>query len=149
MIFRDVSATMAPTGRGSVKLKSSDPYDTILLNTATFSNAKDLASMVEAVKAAARFAAAPAWKDYIIQPIGDLANATTDAQIEAYIKSTGGPLLHGVATCSMSAKHDKNGVVGPDLCVKKVAGLRVVDASVLVREPTPFGLSLLSLNFFL
>lgn len=88
--------------------------------------------MVESVKAAKRFAAANAWKDFVIGPYGDLATATTDAQIEAYVRSNSATIFHATGTASMSPKGAKWGVVDPDLKVKGVEGIRVVDVSILV-----------------
>lgn len=89
--------------------------------------------MREAVKSARRFVAASEWKDYVLEPFGTFANATTDALLDDYIRSGVGTSAHPVGTASMSAKNATHGVVDPDLRVKRVSGLRVVDASVLVR----------------
>lgn len=89
--------------------------------------------MREAVKSARRFVAASEWKDYVLEPFGTFANATTDALLDDYIRSGVGTSAHAVGTASMSAKNATHGVVDPDLRVKRVSGLRVVDASVLVR----------------
>lgn len=40
---------------------------------------------------------------------------------------------HPVSTCAMSPQGAKHGVVDPDLRLKGAEGLRVVDASILVR----------------
>jgi len=90
---------------------------------------------VQAVKSAKAFVAAPAWDDYIIGPYGDLAKTNTDAEIRRYIRRNGGALLHAVGTASMSPKGAAWGVVDPDLRVKDVEGLRIVDGSVLVSMP--------------
>ncbi|KAG6838311.1 hypothetical protein H0H93_007031, partial [Arthromyces matolae] len=85
----------------------------------------------EAIKAAMRFVAAPAWKDYIISPDLGLQNVTTDAELDQLVLQWADVDLHGVGTASMSAKGAKHGVVDPDLRVKGCLGLRVVDASVM------------------
>lgn len=93
----------------------------------------DLAILTEAVKAAHRFVGAPAWKDFIIAPFADAAQTTTDDDIRAYIRNMIATFRHPMGTATMSAAHDAAGVVNPDLRVKKVSGLRIVDASVFVR----------------
>ena len=45
----------------------------------------DIFTICEGVKAALRFASARAWEDYVIGPYGAIAEAQTDAQIDAYV----------------------------------------------------------------
>jgi len=89
----------------------------------------DVAGMIEAVRSVRRFVAAPAWDNYIIAPVN---NATTDAELEALIRSTTSTLFHPVGSAAMTAKNASFGVVDPDLRVKGANGLRIVDASVIV-----------------
>lgn len=85
--------------------------------------------MREGIKAARRFVEAPAWNNYIISR---LSNATTDSEIEAFARASASTLFHPVGTAAMSSRNAPYGVVDPDLTVKGLAGLRIVDASVLV-----------------
>jgi choline dehydrogenase-like flavoprotein len=61
-----------------------------------------------------------------------LAAAQTDAQIEAYIRAHSDTEYHPVGSCRMGPdpQHD---VVDAQLRVHGVAGLRVVDASIMPR----------------
>ncbi len=59
-------------------------------------------------------------------------NPTTD-EIIASIARLGQTLYHPVATCAMGTI--EGSVVGPDLKVHGVEGLRVADASVMPRVP--------------
>lgn len=90
--------------------------------------------MVEAVKSVRRFLAASPWKSYILEPYGSGASLdiTSDAAIEKFAQDFTASEWHPVGTASMSPKGASQGVVDPDLTVKGVSGLRVVDASVLV-----------------
>jgi choline dehydrogenase-like flavoprotein len=119
----------------AIKLKSSDPYDTVVIDPGLLSHPADILIMVEAIKAAKHFLTAPAWDGYIIRPNGGLENITSDEQLADYVRTTGGTAFHPVGTCSMSPKGSSHGVVDPDLRVKNVAGVRVVDASILVGVP--------------
>jgi hypothetical protein len=91
-------------------------------------------TLVESVKAAKRFVAAKAWDGYVISAFGELGKATTDDQIKAYVRNTGNTIWHAVGTAMMSKKGASYGVVDPDLKVKGVTGLRIVDGSVLVSS---------------
>ncbi|KAG6856865.1 hypothetical protein H0H87_012682 [Tephrocybe sp. NHM501043] len=87
--------------------------------------------MREAVKGARRFLTASVWTNYVIGPAGGLVNATNDQLLDEYIRKGTFSSAHPVGTAAMSAKNAKFGVVDPDLRVKGVSGLRIVDASVM------------------
>ncbi|KAF9459331.1 pyranose dehydrogenase [Collybia nuda] len=127
---------VSPMSRGSIRLKTSDPFDSPLIDPGYLEEDFDILTMREAIKSARRFVAAPEWKDYILEPFGALAKATTDDLLNDYIQSGVGTSAHPVGTVSMSAKNARYGVVDPDLRVKGVSGLRVVDASVLPFIPS-------------
>lgn len=92
--------------------------------------------MREALKGTLKFAAASVWSGYILEPVGALADLDVNDEeaLAEYIAQNTGTGLHAVGTASMSPKGANYGVVDPDLKVKKVQGLRVIDASVLVRH---------------
>jgi choline dehydrogenase-like flavoprotein len=85
--------------------------------------------MREGIRSARRFAAAPAWADYIAASTN---NATTDAELDTFIRGSASSFFHPVGTAGMSPRGADYGVVDPDLRVKKLKGLRIIDASVLV-----------------
>lgn len=89
----------------------------------------DILTMREAIRAAQRFVGAPVWSGYVIR---SLSNAISDEDLDQYIRANTQSTLHPVGTASMSPRGAKYGVVDPDLRVKGVNGLRVIDASVLV-----------------
>ena len=118
---------------GSITLASANPFDSPNIDPAFLNTDFDIFTIREGVKAAVRFAAAPAWKDYVIGPYGGLAEANTDAEIEEFARSNAATEYHPCSTASMSPKDSPHGVVNPDFTVKNTVGLRIVDASVLVR----------------
>ena len=103
-----------------------------LLNTTV-----DIEILVEGYNTVRSFMAGSAWSDYIVSPFGDAANATTDEELEQFARNTAVSLSHVVGSAAMapanlSAKATGGGVVNPDLTVKGTAGLRIIDASVMV-----------------
>ena len=92
--------------------------------------------MKEAVKSSRRFVTASAWRDYVIAPYGIQGQLTSDADLESYIRNVSSTLFHPAGTASMSPRGASWGAVNPDLTVKGVKGLRIVDASVFVRFST-------------
>ncbi|KAF9479960.1 alcohol oxidase [Pholiota conissans] len=133
--FTIVTVCLNPTSYGSVKLASADPYDKPLIDPRLLTTDIDLIVMRESVKATKRFVSAPAWSDYIIEPVGTLAG-NTDDEIDAHVRGLATTIFHPVGTASMAAKGNKEGVVNPDLTVKGVEGLRVVDASIFPLIPS-------------
>ncbi|KAF7374108.1 GMC oxidoreductase [Mycena sanguinolenta] len=124
---------VSPASRGAVTLGSSNPIDAPLINPNLLGAEVDLVIMREAVKSAIRYTTAPAWKGYVLSTVG--ITDTSDAGIEAYIRANAGTIYHPVGTASMSPKNAQWGVVNPDLTVKGLTGLRVVDMSVVPFIP--------------
>jgi choline dehydrogenase-like flavoprotein len=123
--------TTTHTG-GSVRITSPNAFAKPTIDPNYVSTDFDMFALVESVKAAKRFVAARAWGGYVVGAFGELAEADTDAQIRAYVRNTGTTIFHAVGTAMMSGRGASYGVVDPDLKVKGVAGLRIVDGSVLV-----------------
>ena len=121
---------LRPHSRGSVGLQSRDPLDAPLIDPAFLSDDRDTALMVEGAKKLRTIMQAPALQAYRGKEIYT-ADIQTDAQWESYIRQRADTIYHPVGTCKMGATHDLMAVVDPQLSVKGVAGLRVVDASVM------------------
>lgn len=111
---------------------SSNPFDDPLIDPGFYTSEFDLPATREGIKQMMSFSKAPVWKNVITGVLGPLANATTDEEIDDIIRNSAESGLHPVGTAAMSSKDASWGVVDPDLLVKKVSGLRVVDASVMV-----------------
>jgi choline dehydrogenase-like flavoprotein len=123
---------LRPHSRGSVGLQSRDPLDAPLIDPAFLSDDRDTALMVEGAKKLRTIMQAPALQAYRGKEIYT-ADIQTDAQWESYIRQRADTIYHPVGTCKMGATHDLMAVVNPQLSVKGVAGLRVVDASVMPK----------------
>lgn len=124
--------TNLPLEGGSIKLVSSDPFTAPSIDPAFLTTDFDIFTLKEAVKAMKRLVALHAWDGYIVGPTPLLANTSTDAELEAYVRAGGMSVFHPTGTAAMSPKDAQWGVVDPDLKVKGVEGLRIVDGSVLV-----------------
>ncbi|KAK0208998.1 aryl-alcohol oxidase-like protein [Desarmillaria ectypa] len=110
------TCVVSPASRRSVKHNSSDPLGAPLIDPGYLSSEFDVFTLVEAVKSALRFVSVSAWDDFVLEPYGELAEATTDEAL-------------------MSPKAADYGAVDPDLLVKGVSGLRIVDASIFPFVP--------------
>ncbi|KAK7060958.1 hypothetical protein VNI00_000693 [Paramarasmius palmivorus] len=131
-----VTPTSHETG-GAVTLASSDPLDPPIIDPNLFGSRWDRFVLAEAFRTATQFASA---MDTSFVLSSSISNITTDEQIDDLITDTGLNAAHPVGTAAMSAKDASYGVVDPDLRVKGLDGLRVVDASVLVSGSAPLTL---------
>jgi choline dehydrogenase-like flavoprotein len=68
---------------------------------------------------------------FVGREIAPGAGRDADADIDAHIRATSITVHHPLGTCRMGLESDGMAVVDPELCVKGVEGLRVVDASVM------------------
>jgi choline dehydrogenase-like flavoprotein len=126
---------LRPRSRGTIRLKSADPGDkpAIRANYLSDTEGYDLRMLLEGVKLSrAIFAAGPfdAYRGEEIFP-GD--GVRSEAETVAFIRRKAETVYHPVGTCRMGA--DADCVVDSELRVRGVAGLRVVDASVMPCLP--------------
>ncbi len=115
-------------------LRSSNPLDPPLIQPNFFSDPFDILATYEGVKAAMRFVSAPVLKDSITGILDPFDNATTYEEFENAIREHAVTQWHPVGTAAMSPRSASWGVVDPDLKVKGVSGLRVIDASIMVSD---------------
>ncbi|KAF9506431.1 GMC oxidoreductase [Hydnum rufescens UP504] len=127
--------SLSPSSRGSVVLQSSDPFAAPLIDPGLLTEKIDIQMSIEGIKAAREFFKAPAFKDYIIGEYGAFAAAQTDDEIEEYVRNFALGSWHPACTTALSARGSPSGVLDPDLTVKGVKGLRVVDAGVFPYVP--------------
>ncbi|KIJ39504.1 GMC oxidoreductase [Sphaerobolus stellatus SS14] len=131
-----VVAAVTPLSRGSVTLQSNDPFVSPLIDPGLLRENFELTALQEGVKRAKGFFSAPAWDGYILDLTGPFANTTTDAEEVDAIRENANTVWHLVGTAAMSPNTANYGVVNPDLRVKGIQGLRVVDASVFPFIPS-------------
>ncbi|KAJ7136692.1 hypothetical protein C8R44DRAFT_828533 [Mycena epipterygia] len=133
--FITIGVTLSsPVSRGSVTINSSDPFAPPLIDPNFLSSEFDLLALQDSVAIANRFVSAPVWTGYLGAPTVDLA-AMSPAELQATIRENTGQSFHFVGSAGMSARDAPYGVVDPDLLVKGVTGLSIIDASVLPIIP--------------
>lgn len=114
-------------------LRSTDPFELPLVDLAFYSAPVDIAIVKEGFKVAQRYVTAPAWKDFTLNRIAPPPGVAIDSKdLEQYIRNSTNTASHGIGTSAMSARGSAHGVVDPDLRVKGISGLRIVDAGVIV-----------------
>ncbi|KAJ6551444.1 hypothetical protein B0H19DRAFT_1264088 [Mycena capillaripes] len=118
---------VTPTSRGSITINSSNPFDPPLIDPGLLTSDFDILAARETVKSVQRLFSAPVGQGYILEPTVNLGNMTTEA-LDDYIRDTALPSYHLVGSAAMSARGAGYGVVDPDLVVKGITGVRVIDA---------------------
>ena len=126
--------------RGRILLRSSDPRHKPAIDPAYLSDSTDIAPLVEGVRMAREFAVAGSLAKVCTEELAPGPGVHTDAEVRAWIRRDLGTLYHPVGTCAMGgdsrlALAKITSVVDPELRVRGVEGLRVVDASVMPAVP--------------
>lgn len=117
-----------PEARGTVRLRSADPtvHPDIVGNH--LGPAADMDRLVDGIDVAREVIAAPAFDEVRGDPI-DLAPDVAGDELRAWIRANVETIYHPTSTCAMGTSDEAP--VDPQLRVKGVDGLRVVDASVM------------------
>jgi choline dehydrogenase len=122
---------LRPESRGSVHIRSADPSVHPAIQPNYLSADEDQRVVVAALRWGRRIASEPALAHYIDHEMNPGPAAQSDAQLLDYARETGTTIYHPVGTCRMG--HDAGAVTDPQLRVRGVEGLRVVDASIMPR----------------
>ncbi len=121
---------LRPKSRGTVKLASNDPFAAPLIDPAYLDDPADLDLLLKGVRLTERIMEAPAF-DSIKGKRLYSEGLTTDDDWREEIRNRADTVYHPVGTCKMGV--DKMAVVGPDLKVHGLKGLRVIDASIMPK----------------
>jgi choline dehydrogenase-like flavoprotein len=122
---------LRPQSRGSVKLASKDPFDAPLINPDFLADRDDTERLMRGYRLVREISAQPALAALGGRERGHSANATGDLALETFIRDHADTVYHPVGSCRMGP--GPMDVVDHTLRVHGVAGLRVVDASIMPR----------------
>ncbi len=122
---------LRPRSRGSVRLASKDPFAAPLIDPNFLGDRDDTDRLVRGFKLMRNILAQPALAAAKGRELAASAQAQTDAQIERFIRDHADTIYHPVGTCRMGS--GAMDVVDAQLRVHGLAGLRVVDASIMPR----------------
>ncbi len=122
-----------PESRGTVRLKSADPKDKPLINYPLLGEQSEVDQMVAGCRILRKIAHAEPFRDVLVDERLPGAEVESDAELERYIRQFAFPMYHVSCSCRMGS--DPASVVDPELRVRGVSGLWVVDASVMPTLP--------------
>jgi choline dehydrogenase len=123
-----------PDSRGTVALRSPDPADLPVIHANYLSAPADQHAMVAGARIGQRIARAAPFAALVEQELAPAPDCTADEALLDFIRQTATTVYHPCGTCRMGS--DDAAVLDPELRVRGVDGLRVVDASAMPLVPS-------------
>lgn len=126
------ACNLRPTSRGAIRLRSSDPTDKPIIAPGYLSTDEDRAVAADAIRVTRRLMRQTALQRY--RPEEYLPGPSVDDSDAALAKAAGDigtTIFHPVGTAKMGMASDPTAVVDERLRLIGLAGLRVIDASVM------------------
>jgi choline dehydrogenase len=121
-------STMRPESRGTVGLADADPRSAPVIDPRYLTTARDMADAVALVRMTRELAHMAAFEPFRGRAVSLSDDATSDAEIQRFVREVTGSGYHPCGTCRMGT--DERAVCSPDLRVNGIQRLRVADASV-------------------
>lgn len=122
---------LRPTSRGHVQIASADSYAAPKIVPNYLSTEQDRSVAADALRLTRVIAAAPALKRFAPQEYKPGVQFQSEEELAQAASQIGTTIFHPVGTCRMGLANDASSVVDSQLRVLGVAGLRVVDASIM------------------
>lgn len=131
--FTSAATLLTPASRGTIRLRSANPSWRPAIDPAYYSEPVDMDTMIAGCRMLIEVGKFAPLSKYLDQPYLPETQDLTDEELAAHIAGKSQTLYHPVGTCTMGT--DERAVVDPELKVRGVESLRVVDASVMPVVP--------------
>jgi choline dehydrogenase len=118
-----------PFSRGGLRISSPDPRERGTIDANYLSDPRDIQVLTLGIERIREIMQQPAIADRVVEEIEPGVDVTTPEAIEQHLREACQTVYHPVGTCRMGS--DPDAVLDPELRVRGVRGLRVVDASVM------------------
>ncbi|MBV7483788.1 GMC family oxidoreductase [Bordetella sp. BOR01] len=125
---------LQPASTGTVHIQSADPLRQARMDPCYLSRDEDARLFLRGMRIARQVAAMPALQPLIVRETRPGPDAANDAAMLAYLRETLQTSWHMVGTCKMGV--DDMAVVDPDLRVRGIGNLRVIDSSICPTLPS-------------
>jgi choline dehydrogenase-like flavoprotein len=122
---------MRPESIGSIHARSADPMQGPSIRPNFLSSEVDQQCIVRSMQLARQIVAQPAMAQFIEHEMGPGPQVVSDADWLEFARANGQTIYHPLGTCRMG--EDDGAVVDSRLRLRAMAGLRVVDASVMPK----------------
>jgi choline dehydrogenase len=120
---------LRPQSRGTVRVRSSNAFEPPSMQPNYLSTELDRRCAIAGIRLARALAATAALKPYVAEEYRPGPNATSDDDLLEFARNYGATIFHPSGTCKMGS--DRMAVVDEKLRVRGIAGLRVVDCSIM------------------
>jgi choline dehydrogenase len=127
--FTIFTMLMHPLSRGTVTLRSTNPFDLPLANPNFYMEPADLENLIDSIEQVRHIGAQPALTSVVKGEARPGQDLTSREQLRQYARATTTSSYHPSGTAKMGV--DNLAVVDPELRVHGVEGLRVADLSVI------------------
>ena len=124
-----IISQLRPESRGELRLASADPLAQPKMFANYLATETDRRVTIEGLRLVRRIMSQPAMQQFQPKEVAPGLAAEDDEALLAYIRKAGYTQFHPTCTCRMGT--DPLAVVDPELRVRGLDGLRVVDASVM------------------
>ncbi len=130
-------ALLHPKSTGTVRLRSTDPLEHPGIDPNYLSHDNDVRTLVSTVRIAQAMGSTESFRDINatimrrIHPECRDAEYDSDAYWECFIRNMATTMYHPTSTCKMGSPDDPEAVVDPELKVRGLDGIRVIDSSVM------------------
>ncbi|MBD2615559.1 GMC family oxidoreductase N-terminal domain-containing protein [Nostoc punctiforme FACHB-252] len=132
--FTATACITNPESRGSLSLRSGSPKDPPIIRMNYLQSESDCQTLLAGIKICRQIFQSSVFDELRKEEAAPGIDNKTDEGLLAYIRETCDSVYHPVGTCKMGT--DRDSVVDPELKVYGVAGLRVVDASIMPKITT-------------
>jgi choline dehydrogenase len=120
-----------PASRGRVTIRSTDPAEAPRIEPRYLDAMLDRKTLVAGIRMLREIYRQPSFRDLFDVEMLPGPDAKGDEDLFDFARKAGGTVFHCVGTCRMGDTNDVDAVVDPQLRVRGVEGLRVIDASVM------------------
>lgn len=122
---------LRPQSRGHIRIRSTDPFEPPEMQPNYLATELDRRTAVAGLRAARAIAQSPALRPYVRREVKPGPHAHDDAALLEFCRNNGATIFHPSGTCAMGKDPAAGAVVDTRLRVHGLAGVRVVDCSVM------------------